>query len=146
MLPHRVHVLPVGEIHFIRVYDKSSEFCSILSPMGTLGKILSSRTVWGATALGVMGILPTIAPMIPQGTKTGALITLAMMVWTIYCRIRAKQALGPVIDDTIAKSVVAVHELQGQGAPSNAKIDAVTTIVKDQAPKTPPSGDASGAA
>jgi len=106
--------------------------------MGTLGKILSSRTVWGATILGVMGILPTIAPMIPQGTKTGALITLAMMVYTIYCRIRAKQPLGPVIDATIAKSVDAVHELQGQSPPSVAKVDAVAAIVKDQAPLPTP--------
>lgn len=98
--------------------------------MGTLGKILSSKTVWGATLLGVMGILPTVAPLVPAGTKTGALITLVLAAFTIYGRIRAKQPLGPVIDETIAKTVDAVHEL-GIG-PST---DAVSKVIQVQAVK-----------
>jgi len=107
--------------------------------MGILGKILSSRTVWGAAILGVMGILPTIAPMIPQGTKTGALNTLLMMGFTIYGRIRAKQPLGPVIDTTISKTIDAVHELgiSAEGAPTSiagqvAQTAAVTAVVKSK--------------
>jgi hypothetical protein len=105
--------------------------------MGTLGKVLSSRTVWGAAILGIMGILPTIAPMIPQGTKAGALITIALAGWTIYCRIRAKQPLGPVIDKTIAQTVDAVHELgiSAEGAPTSVvgqveQTAAVAAVVK----------------
>jgi hypothetical protein len=113
--------------------------------MGTLGKIFSSRAVWGAALLGVMGILPTIAPIVPQGTWEGAIITIALSGFTIYARIRAKQPLGPVIDATIQKSVEAVHELQGQSPPSVAKVDAVTSMVKNpNEPLLPVSGGISG--
>lgn len=77
----------------------------------TFSKVLSSKTVWGAAAMGVMGVLPVILPMIPPGTKTGALITLVLMAFTIYRRIQAQQPLGPVIDQTIAQTVEAVHVL-----------------------------------
>lgn len=75
----------------------------------TLGKIVRSRTVWGIFGLGMIPVLQAISPMIPAGTKTGAILGLILALYTCYCRIRAKQALGPVIDETIAKAVEAVH-------------------------------------
>lgn len=77
----------------------------------TFGKILSSRTVWGAAVLGAIPVIQAISPMVPSGTKAGAVIGVILALWTVYCRIRAKQPLGPVIDSTIAQTVEAIHVL-----------------------------------
>ena len=81
----------------------------------TFGKIVKSRTVWGATGLGVMTVLPTIAPIVPANTKASAIIGLLLAIYTIYGRIMAKQPLGPVVDDTIAKTVNAVNAFHQTG-------------------------------
>lgn len=110
-----------------------------MSFLSSLGKALKSKTVWagiGTTALGVGQIAaqyaPTILSFVPAGTPVGAGIIIATGVVTIIGRIKAKQPLGPVVDDTIAQTVDAVHQLQGNGSPSTAKIAQVTAIVKNQ--------------
>lgn len=99
--------------------------------MGTFGKIVASKTVWGAVALGIFGILPTIAPMVPQGSKTGAVIAIALMCFTIYGRIRAKQSLGPVVDDVMKQTIEAIHVL---GDNTTAASGYVTTTISNPAP------------
>lgn len=94
----------------------------------TLQKIVKSRTVWGVVILGLIPVLQAIAPMVPAGTKTGAVLTLIIAGYTIYCRIRAKQALGPVIDETIAKTVEAVHVLGANPNPGTTTIANPGTI------------------
>lgn len=90
--------------------------------------ILKSKTVWGAIALGAVNTLPVIAPYV-QGTPVGAGINLALAGFTIYGRIRAKQPLGPVIDDTIAKTIEAVNVIDYQ-PDSVRQPNKVATIVK----------------
>lgn len=87
-----------------------------MSFLSTLGHALSSKTVWGAVALGAVNTLPMIAPYV-QGTPVGIGINLALAGFTIYGRIRAKQPLGPIVDDTIAKTVDAVNQLGMTDAP-----------------------------
>ncbi len=103
----------------------------------TFGKIVSSKTVWRATLLGLMGVLPTIAPMVPAGTWESAAIATVLAAFTVYSRIQAKQPLGPVIDQTIAQTVEAVHQLgiSAEGAPTSIagqvqQIAAVAAVVK----------------
>lgn len=106
----------------------------------TLGKILKSKTVWGAAGLGVMTVLPAVAPFIPAGTKAGAVVGAALALFTIYGRIQAKQPLGPVIDDTIAKTVDAVHILgisavvPGTTTGAVAQVAQVQAVVKQMPP------------
>jgi hypothetical protein len=59
-------------------------------------------------------------------------IAAILALWTIYCRIQAKQPIGPVIDETIAKTLDAAHALEGQSPPTVTKIDQVASIVKNQ--------------
>lgn len=116
-----------------------------MSFFSSLGKALKSKTVWagiGTAALGIGQIAqqyaPTILSFVPAASPVGAGIIIGTGVLTIIGRIKAKQPLGPVIDDTIAQTVAAVHEIQGNGSPSIAKIEAVTTIVKNQPPPLNP--------
>jgi hypothetical protein len=104
--------------------------------MGTLGKILKSKTVWGASFLGAMLVLPAIFPIIPAGTKASAAIGLVLMGFTIYSRIKAKQPLGPIIDKTIADTMEAVHTLGIADPPPTptgkvAEIAEVKAVVKE---------------
>ena len=115
-----------------------------MSFFSALGHALKSKTVWagiGTTALGVGQVAAQYAPdvlaFVPPGTPVGAALTIGLGALTIYGRVRAKQPLGPVIDTTIQQSVDAVHQLQSQGPPSVAKVDAVTAIVKNQPPPPP---------
>jgi hypothetical protein len=108
-----------------------------MSFFSSLGKALKSKTVWagiGTAALGVGQIAAPYAPQIlqfiPAGTPVGAVATIALGAMTIYGRVRAKQPLGPVIDDTVARSVEALHQLREQPLPSVAVIDAVAAMVK----------------
>lgn len=87
-----------------------------MSFFSSIGKALKSRTVLvgiGTTLLGGAELLghaaPYIAPYVPAGTPIGASIIVGLGVATVIGRLRAKQPIGPVIDDTIAKTVKAVH-------------------------------------
>jgi hypothetical protein len=101
--------------------------------MGFL-KIFKSKTVWGAIGSGLLvgaQLIPSIAQYVPAGTPLGAALGLGMAAFTIYGRIKAKQPLGPVIDQTIKQTVEAVHVIQGN-APANpaAVVAQATAIVK----------------
>lgn len=98
--------------------------------MGVLSTVLKSRTVWGAAILGVIPVLQAISPIVPAGTKAGAAIAAILAIYTIYCRIKAKQPLGPVIDDTIAKTVDAVHRLQTTAPQPAPVVPSDTPMVK----------------
>jgi hypothetical protein len=97
----------------------------------TLGKVMKSRTVWGAVILGAIPVLQAIAPMLPAGTKAGAVVGVILMIWTIYCRIRARQPLGPVIDTTVAKTIEAIHII-GATQATPAPGPETTTIANPQ--------------
>jgi hypothetical protein len=97
--------------------------------LSTLGKALKSKTVWGAVGLTALNTVPYWAPLV-QGTPVGLGLNLALGAFTIYGRIRAKQPLGPIIDDTIAQTVDAVHQLQGDPKPGTATVAAITQTVK----------------
>lgn len=110
-----------------------------MSFLSSLGKALKSKTVLagiGTTALGAAELAQQFAPAIlsfvPPATPVGAAITIGLGALTIYGRIKAKQPLGPVIDDTIKQAVDAVHELQDQAPPSVRKVDTVTAMVKNE--------------
>lgn len=80
----------------------------------TLGKALSSKTVWagiGIILATAAELLPIVAPYVPPGGKLAAIVTILLALCTIYGRIQARQSLGPVIDKTIADTVEAVHVL-----------------------------------
>lgn len=111
--------------------------------LSSFAKALKSKTVWGAIASGALAagpIIPAIAPYVPAGPG-GAALGLAAAAFTIYGRVKAKQPLGPVIDQTIKQTVDAVHQLQGempasaqQPAPPKPPLSMVTALVKSTAP------------
>lgn len=85
----------------------------------SVGKALKSKTVWagiGTTALGIGQLAAPFAPQIlsfvPPGSPVGAGITIGLGVLAAYGRIKAKQPLGPVVQDTVATTLDAVHQLQ----------------------------------
>lgn len=83
-----------------------------MSFFSSLGKVLKSKTVWAGIGSGLLAgaqFIPTLAQYVPSGTPLGGGLAIVMAVLTIYGRIKAKQPLGPVIDDTIAQTVEAVH-------------------------------------
>jgi hypothetical protein len=101
--------------------------------MGFL-KVFKSKTVWGAIGSGLLvgaQLIPTVAQFVPAGTPLGAALGIGLAAFTAYSRIKAKQPLGPVIDDTIKQTVDAVHQIQGS-APANPKavVAQATAIVK----------------
>ncbi len=100
--------------------------------LATLAKVAKSRTVWGAVAAGGLFVgqaAPTIAQYVPPGGKLSVILGLAATAFTIYGRIRAKQPLGPVIDQTIAQTVEAVHVIgSGQRAESTTTIVNPTSV------------------
>ncbi len=110
-----------------------------MSFFSALGRALKSRTVWagiGSTALGVGQLAaqyaPAILSFVPPATPLAAGITAGLGVLTIIGRLRAKQPLGPVIDQTIAQSISAVTAIKGEPPVGIKTVDAVTAAVKKQ--------------
>lgn len=101
--------------------------------LATLGKIAKSRSVWGSIGSGFIIVgqaYPHVAHILPAGSKITVILGLIATGVSLYGRIRAKQPLGPIIDQTIADTVTQVHELGIGPAP-----DPVTKIIQVQAIK-----------
>ena len=103
----------------------------------SVGKALKSKTVWagiGTAALGTGEILQQYGPvalqLFPATSAIGAGLTIALGAATVYGRVKAKQPLGPVIDQTISDTLHAVHTINGQAPPTPTQIQQVTTAVK----------------
>lgn len=99
-----------------------------MSFFSALGKALKSKTVWtgiGTIAVNGLEYLPMVAQFVPPGSGIAVGINVAIGAMTIYGRIRAKQPLGPVIDDTIKNTVDAVHMLQGSQANEHSLLTGV---------------------
>ncbi len=100
--------------------------------MGFL-KIFKSKTVWGAIGSGLLGaaqLIPTVAQFVPAGTPLGAGLAIGLAAFTAYSRIRAKQPLGPVIDDTIKQTVSAVNSIHPAASVPASSVPAITAAVK----------------
>ena len=99
-----------------------------MSFLSAIGHGLKSRTVWmgiGTAALGAGELAaqysPQILSMVPATTPFGAGLTIGLGVLTVIARVRAKQPLGPVVNDTIAKTIDVVHDMQAAGKPKAAQ-------------------------
>jgi hypothetical protein len=108
-----------------------------MSFFSSLGKALKSKTVWagiGTAALGAGELAqqyaPTILQFVPPATPVGAGITIALGALTIYGRIRAHQPLGPVIGDTVDKTIEAVSVMRNGAVTTRNEAQGVKNMVK----------------
>ena len=95
--------------------------------------IFKSKTIWGqigAAALLGAQFLPVAAQYVAPTTPLGAALAIGAIGFTAYGRIKAKQPIGPVVDDTITKTMLVVHDLNGQPPPTSTQILQVKDAVK----------------
>jgi hypothetical protein len=93
--------------------------------------------VWAGIGTASLGIgelaaqyAPQILSFIPPASPVAATIIIGTGIATIIARVKAKQPLGPVIDQTIAKSVNAVNAMHQTGVIPAAQLAAVKAQVK----------------
>ena len=101
--------------------------------MSTLKKVFLSKSIWGNIGTGLLigaQFIPVASQVVGMSTPLGAGLALATVGLSAYGRIRAKQPLGPVVDDTIKKTMEIVHQINQQTPPNPSQVATVTTLVK----------------
>ncbi len=76
--------------------------------MNIFKKIFASKAIWGNIGTGALLALqfvPVAAQYVSPFTPIGMGLALASVGLSAYGRIQAKQPLGPVIDDTVKKTM-----------------------------------------